>query len=140
MLGQLHRPAAVAALLNHRPDGGVNEAGLRAVVAQIELDPTAWNQEVYIGSSQQDPRRVAYCFAAWTCLLAGYDVEGEAQRGYTIPRIAEGLLGLTRREANQLFFWGTGVDEPPTVEQLKTRLTEITGISFATRELATAGA
>lgn len=128
--------AARDALLR-QPEEGVNVAGIRAVVAQIYLDPVAWNQNTYFGASALDPSRVAYCFAAWTCLLMGMDVEhlASAAGGYQVQKIAQAALGLSRQQANALFWWGIGRDEHPTVEDLKARVTEITGVIFDASEL-----
>jgi len=123
-------------LLMRAPAEGVNVDGIRAVVAQIYLDPAAWNQNVYFGQSFMVPGRVAYCFAAWTCLLVGMDVEGMASGdGYLVHSAAQHMLGLTRKQANQIFWWGIGGDEHPTVEELRARITEVTGVLFESAEL-----
>lgn len=123
-------------LLIRVPGGGLNVEGIRAVVAQIYMDPAAWNQNTFFGASPLQPGRVAYCFAAWTCLLVGIDVEELASAGgHTVHYLAQEMLGLTRKQANQLFWWGVGLDEHPTVTELKARITEVTGVLFESAEL-----
>lgn len=106
-----------------------NDDGIRAVVAWIEHDPEAWDQNVYSGTTLTQPLRGVHCVAAWTCVLAGINI-GVMVSTYDILNFAQHLLGLTRQHANQLFWWGVGLDEHPTVEQLKARVTEVTGVTF----------
>lgn len=103
---------------------GVNVDAIRAVVAMIELNPQRWNQTVLM--TWRPDGNHAYCFAGWTLVLAGHTPESLQQlRSFRAP--AQELLGLTRDQAHDLFFYF-----PPgaTVAELKDRITSVTGVTF----------
>lgn len=107
----------------------LNEPFLRQVVGVIEQHPELWNQSGY---RQTGECGITFCLAGWACHIAGLDVYllGKDPTPRTIFWKAAYLLGLTRRQANQLFFWPDGERCHPTVEQLKARITEVTGVAF----------
>lgn len=108
----------------------VNEQFLRRVVAVIESNPRHWNQSGYRLTGECGD---TFCLAGWALHVAGYDVYrfGRPDPG---PRAifwkAAELLGLSRRQANALFFWADDRRCHPTVEELKAHITAITGIEF----------
>ncbi len=99
-------------------------------MAFIELNPELWNQRTVTGFC---PLGRTYSLAAWTCVLAGrrVTVMFHPER---VDQLAADLLGLTVDQAARLFRFGAGPAEPddphPTVEQLKDRITEVTGVDF----------
>ena len=122
-------------LLTRQPEGGINVTGIRAVVAHLALDPAGWNQRSFSGTSVLDHRRVAYCFAAWTLILAGHDIEQLLQEDISrIPVQVAAMLGLSRRQINQLIMWGVDADPHPTIEQFKEFITVTTGVLFDASE------
>jgi len=107
----------------------VNEEFLRKVVAVIERHPERWNQSGYRQTGECGD---TYCLAGWACHVAGLDVYtlGRDPTPRAIFWRAARLLGLTRRQANQLFFWADDDRCHPTVDRLKARITEVTGVVF----------
>ncbi len=106
-------------------------ARIRETVRAIEAAPHLWNQNSYSGTNEHGQR--TYCLAGWTLHLDGRDVTAmlrKHQGNMRVFDVAMRVLGLDRHQAHMLFaFWGQG-ERHPTVEQLKSRITEVTGVTF----------
>ncbi len=106
-------------------------ARIRETVRAIEASPHLWNQNSYSGTNERGER--TYCLAGWTLHLDGRDVTRMLRKHRGNLRVfdeAMEVLGLDRHQAYKLFaFWGVG-DDHPSVAQLKTRITEVTGVTF----------
>lgn len=110
---------------------GVNEPGIRTVMAEIEARPQHWSQRSYMTFNECG---TVYCMAAWTCLLAGLDV-AQLLAGpdgcCAVYHTAKRILGLSDDQAEGIFLyeedeWG----EHPSLAQFKTRVTRFTGVSL----------
>lgn len=116
----------------HPPKYPLNEPAVRCVVAMIELYPERWHQSAWQGYHGTPDRK--WCFASWTVHLAGESVAalltGDGLGHWAVARRAKELLGLSQRQAQVLFSFGNDWETHPTVEQLKQRITEATGITF----------
>lgn len=97
----------------------LNVDALRSVVSMIELYPELWDQ-----------RDVVRSLAGWTCTLARLDVAVLLLVPGTVFTVARDLLGLTNDQALRLFTYGRSAPDHPTVDQLKTRITAVTGERF----------
>lgn len=104
---------------------------IRQVVYAIEANQHRWNQNSYSGTNEDGVR--TYCLAGWTLHLDGRDVTSvlrKYQGNMRVFGLAMRILGLDRHQAHKLFsFWGQG-EHHPSVAQLKTRITEVTGVTF----------
>lgn len=115
---------------------GVNEAGLKAVVAFLAAFPERWDQMIQFG---RRPGMASYCFASLTCWLAGENIDEllEVDRragsplGTTVYQIAAWLLGLTATEATWIFrYQTTEAGYHPTPEEFCRRITAVTGVEL----------
>ncbi len=117
--------------------GTVNATALRGVVAMIALAPEQWDQRGFV-TSRGANRPPAYCLASWTCKLAGMDPAAMVARdgGSSVYVVAMTLLGLSTAQAARLFYFGSyrgdevGADVHPTVDELRARITALTGVTF----------
>jgi hypothetical protein len=124
-----------------------NEPLFREIISTIEVDPDSWSQDDYIKESGCG---TTYCIAGWALVLSG-------QKGlFTNNRqeahdAARRLLRLDEHQADDIFLF-TSVDsdglcdcEPgcqvpstvsrhPTLDEMKARITEVTGIVFKTED------
>ncbi len=127
------------------------------VMKHITEDQTHWKQTMFAsllplpenilwgdGNAQEKWYRqertceTTCCYAGWAVLLAGYRLNnaGAAMMpdGTTeeVEHLAEKLLGLSRGQADQIFyFFGeSGDDEQPAIEEMKERVSQVTGITF----------
>lgn len=105
-----------------------DEARFRQAVSVIEVNRRRWDQNTYfslVGGS--------YCFGGWVCYLAGQDVEAMLRGGGCVAVALEAarLLGLDYEDAMLLFNFTEVDGQHPTVEQLKEKITEVTGIEFS---------
>lgn len=111
------------------PRRKLDEAFIREVVALIERNAARWDQSAYRQTGECGD---LYCLAGWAVHHAGEDVYQLGRN--TTPRAifwrAAHLLGLSRRQANALFFWPDDERCHPTVDELKHRITEVTGVAF----------
>lgn len=57
----------------------------------IELDPQSWNQKAWAIRSQCG---TAYCFAGWTCVLAGREIDWDNEL-WAVRRLGDGALVAT---------------------------------------------
>lgn len=109
----------------------LNEPAIRSVVAMIELHPELWDQSAWLRWS---PAGAVHCFAAWTCRLAGQDVQLLLKvdpSGDLLYFTAMELLGLDTAEAGRLFLHHAHADGAhPTVDDLKARVAAVTGVTF----------
>ncbi len=109
------------------------EAILRAAVRQIEAHPDRWNQNAFLGTG---PYGATYCLAGWVAHLSGMDVEAVLsgpQGTRVLYEHVRALLGLTPTQAGNLFYdFGVGYRKPPSVADLKQRLTDVCGVDFTT--------
>ncbi len=122
-----HAPAAAVST--------VNAAGLRGVAAMIALVPDQWDQRNFV--TPRGPNRPpAYCLASWTAKLAGMDPAEILARdgGSRVYVIAMTLLGLSVAQAARLFYFGVRHSDDdtahPTVDELRARITAVTGVTF----------
>jgi hypothetical protein len=102
----------------------LNVFALRAVLMWIERNPHLWDQNQYLGSSGR------MCLAGWTCVLAGHNVAAMLvhQGPPAVFEVARGILGLSRHQAAMLFhFFHAGVGHP-SVEDLRARVRDVTGV------------
>lgn len=113
------------------PQPVLNEPAIRAVVRMIEFDPDTWNQGALRTTTRMGS---AHCLAAWTVILAGLDLDElltSHPDGDIIYATAARLLGLTAQQAARLFLHVHNDDgQHITVDQLKERITAVTGIAF----------
>ncbi len=127
------------AVLNTRPGaaeqaGPVNATALRGVVAMIALAPQQWNQRQFV-TPRGPGRPPAYCLASWTVKLAGMDLAEILVRdgGPRVYVVAMTLLGLSVAQAARLFYFGahhSDAEAHPTVDDLRARITGVTGVTF----------
>lgn len=115
---------------------GVNEAGVRAVMAFLAFFPERWDQTVAFGRHRG---MTTYCFATLTCWLAGEDIDAlvdDDRRlgnppGDSVYRRAGELLGLDSRQAARIFrFDQTESGAHPSLAEFCRRVTAETGVSF----------
>ena len=121
----------------------VNEAFLREVLTWIELHPELWDQRGYV---KHTAAGTTYCLAGWTYVLGTGDwfsVDGRKRIKSREPvyETAQRLLGLTRQQADALFYYvtvyvpgpqnnGLGTSRAPNFAELCQRVAEVTGIVF----------
>ncbi len=132
----------------------------RMVMKHIEAEPERWDQTHWVGGTAFDARvgeidrahddydefmealgvewdvnqcGTTMCYAGWACHLSGYKMtlaetlfREDGSEGYSVSQMATQLLGLTDHEACKLF----DSDAATTPEQMKTVVTQITGIEF----------
>ncbi len=110
-----------------------NVQAIRHVVAAIEADLKAWDQERLLGRGECGTAR---CLAGWAIHVAGYDLEAllaasPIGQGYVeVIELARALLGLTQEQADDLFLVFGLVGKKPTIGELKARITAVTGVTF----------
>lgn len=107
-----------------------NEALIRETVAAIEVSPERWQQRHWVSSCG-----TTMCFAgmAWAQYFGKLHNDG-----HFYPQEIRFILGLSQPEADEIFFlgfrrvleWGYEFEYQPTIDELKAKITEVTGIEF----------
>ncbi len=109
----------------------VNEAAIRALVAHLEINTSRWDQHVFYS---RRGNTTAHCMAAWAVILAGHDLLAMLRQpggDLRVHRLAQLLLGLDFDQAHDLFdYLHNGHGEHPSLDDLKARITAVTGVSF----------
>lgn len=115
---------------------GVNEAGIRAVVAFLAFFPERWDQTIVFGKHRG---MTTYCFATLTCWLAcqdldeliDYDRRRGNRLGDSIYQRAAELLGLNTAQAARIFRYDRCEGGAhPTLAEFCRRITAETGVTF----------
>jgi len=109
----------------------VNTGAVRAVVAAIEAEVHAWDQNYLLGSGECGTTR---CLAGWAVHLAGLDLAAMCAASdvdyIEVLEKARELLGLSEAQADDLFLNFGMIGKQPTVAELKARVTAVTGVTF----------
>lgn len=110
----------------------INVPLFQRIMLAIAALPQRWNQGHFVKHTDGGCG-TAFCVAGWALHLSGVDVVGFRNEHRRIFREAAALLGLTYREAAEIFFFtqtGLPLQEHPTFAQLKQRISAVTGIDF----------
>ncbi len=112
----------------------LDEARMREVLAFLQLHPELWNQNHFLCGTTG-------CLAGWTVALDEQKTVHELDQltwGYpAIPIRAQELLGLTDKQAHELFTF-TGLADPaaehawrhPTFVEFCAKVEQVTGLRF----------